>query len=276
MLQSPILEIQNLSLSYDHTCIGNDISFALNTGEVLGIAGESGCGKSTLLKAIIDPAGYGVQISEGTIKYKGKEMADLSVKARCRMRGAEIGMVLQNPFAAFNPIRSYQKQFKETLKSHNQWRGKASVAEILELFKQLGLSGGKRILSSCPYEMSGGMNQRISIALSILLQPSLLLADEPTSALDATLQFQVVEQLRRLREISDISMILVSHNLFVIAEICDKTAIMHEGQIVEYGNTQEILLNPSHSYTRSLLKAVPKLHGTWLGCIHQEVAPKKE
>ncbi|ABR48209.1 ABC transporter related [Alkaliphilus metalliredigens QYMF] len=261
MLQNSLLQIQNLRLNYGSICIGTNISLSLNKGDVLGIAGESGCGKSTLLKSIIDPVEYGIRMSDGFIKYKGKDMSEFSCAQRREMKGTEIGIVLQNPYTTFNPIRPYRKQFAETLKSHKLWHGKASIGEILDLFNKLGLPDGKRILSSCPYEMSGGMNQRISIALSMILQPSLLLADEPTGALDVTSQSQVVEQLWRLRDITDISMIIVSHNLSLIARICDKIAIMYGGRIVEYGDIKDVLLYPNHPYTRRLLKAIPKIHG---------------
>lgn len=257
MLKEVILEIENLKLNYGSACVVKNSSLSLKKGQVLGIAGESGSGKSTLLKAIIDPSAHDVTVSGGCIRYKGENTSAWTQKKRRTLKGVEIGMVLQNPNTTFNPIRPYKKQFIETLKSHNMWNGKASITTINALFSQLGLGDGVRILSSCPYEMSGGMNQRISIALSMLLNPSLLLADEPTSALDVTSQQQVIEELWRLRKMSALSMILVSHNMVTIAEICDVVAIMHQGEIVEQGDVREILLAPKHWYTKKLLKAIP-------------------
>lgn len=266
MLHKTVLEIKNLRLNYGSICVASDLSFSLKKGDVLGIAGESGCGKSTLLKAIIDPDGFGVMIADGAIFFKDKKMSEFSYDEHRRVKGIEIGVVLQNSSSTFNPIRSYRKQFSETLKSHKLWRGKASIDEILDVFKKLGLHEGKRILESCPYEMSGGMNQRIAIALAMILKPTLLLADEPTSALDVRSQSQVVDQLWRLKEISDVTMIIVSHNLSVLADLCDKIAIMHKGKIVEFGDAKDILLYPNHPYTRRLLNAVPKISG---GCCYE-------
>ncbi|QUI25314.1 ABC transporter ATP-binding protein [Vallitalea pronyensis] len=257
MSKENILEIQNLQLNYGSTCVGKHITLSLSKGESLGIAGESGSGKSTLLKAIVDPESYGVTVEKGRIQYKGMMVSEWTPAERQKIKGTEIGMILQNPYTNFNPIRPYKKQFAETLKSHNMWQGKKSISAIQALFKQLGLDDGRRILSSCPYEMSGGMNQRISIVVSMMLQPSLILADEPTSALDAASQAQVVEELWHLRKMSELSMIMVSHNLSMIAQICDTVAIMHKGQIVEFGDIREVLLAPKHWYTNQLLKAIP-------------------
>lgn len=261
MSKEIILEVENLKLNYGSLCVAKNISLFLKKGQVLGIAGESGSGKSTLLKAIMDPFAYGVTVSAGCIRYKGEDTSRWTQTERRIIKGSEIGMVLQNPNTTFNPIRPYKKQFKETLKSHNMWNGKASITRINALFNKLGLGDGRCILSSCPYEMSGGMNQRISIALSMLLNPTLLLADEPTSALDVTSQLQVIEELWRLRKMSELSMILVSHNLSIIAEICDVVAIMHQGEIVEQGNVRDVLLAPKHWYTKKLLKAIPTITG---------------
>lgn len=259
MSDYPILEIKELQLNYGAKTITQDINITLNKGEVLGIAGESGCGKSTLLKAIIDPQSYKIEAIKGSIKYMNQELLTDTFSQHKALKGTKIGLILQNPYATFNPIRSYHKQFRETLKSHNMWSGKQTVDDIIGLFDKLGLKDGARILNSCPYEMSGGMNQRIAIALTMQLQPNLLLADEPTSALDTTSQAQVVEELSNLRKFSDVSMIIVSHNLLVLANICDKISIMRKGKIVEYGSVKEVLMYPKHMYTKCLLEAIPKM-----------------
>lgn len=258
----PILAIENLFLAYGSSCVAADINLTLNSGEFLGIAGESGSGKSTLLKSIIDPVNYGVSVAQGSIRYKGKNMEQLSPKRRQNMKGTEIAMILQNPFGAFNPIRSYRKQFAETLKSHCRWHGEDSESEILTVLEDLGLEDGKRILASCPYEMSGGMNQRISIALAMMLKPTLLLADEPTSALDVTSESQVIAQFQKLKKQHQVTMILVSHNLSVIAKVCDKIAVMYGGRILECGDTYEVLISPVHPYTQSLMEAIPKFNAS--------------
>lgn len=259
---SQILKVENLFLAYGSSCVAADVNFTLDSGEFLGIAGESGSGKSTLLKSMIDPIRYNVLMMKGNIQYKKLNLNEITSKQRQAMKGTEIGMILQNPFGAFNPIRTYRKQFAETLKSHFKWQRESSEREILSIFEELGLEDGKRILSSCPYEMSGGMNQRISIALAMLLKPTLLLADEPTSALDVTSESQVIEQFQKLRERHNVAMILVSHNLSVIAKVCDKIAVMYGGRILEYGDTREVLLSPLHPYTKSLIEAIPKRNGS--------------
>lgn len=254
-----ILEIENLALGYDSKKICSRINLQLSENEILGIAGESGSGKSTLLKAIIDPAAYNIRVGAGEIKYKSQPMSKLSKKERRLMKGSEIAMILQNPYANFNPIRKYKKQFKETLKSHKRWRGQELLKEIVDLFGDLGFKEPRRILESCPYQMSGGMNQRIAIAMALLLKPRLLLADEPTGALDATLKHQVLQEMLNLHRHLQVAMITVSHDLSVLAQVCDKTAIMYAGHILEYGETAEVLLKPSHPYTLSLIKAIPKI-----------------
>lgn len=254
-----ILEIENLSLSYMHINVVNNINFSVNKGEVYGIVGESGSGKSTILKAIIDPSEYGISINKGIIKYKGQNMSEFSKKEYDQLKGTNIMLITQNPYDNFNPIRSYYKQFLETLKSHNMWQGQKTVQKILKIFRELGFLDGDKILKSCPYELSGGMNQRMSIALSIILKPELVLADEPTSALDVVNSFQVIEQLKYLSDKYKVSIILVSHNLSVITRICDSVAIMNNGNILESGNTRNILLNPKNSYTKELINAIPTI-----------------
>ncbi len=169
------------------------------------------------------------------------------------------GMIFQNPGASFNPIRTYRKQFQETLKSNGMFRGKESWQEVLQMFDSLGLADGERILDSCPYEMSGGMNQRIAIALTMLLRPRLILADEPTSALDVTLQEQVLNELLRARELCGTAILLVTHNLGVAAKMADRIAVMREGRFVECRSAKEVLHSPEDAYTKELLAAVPRI-----------------
>lgn len=261
-MEMPILEMKDVSLSYSSVCVATGIDLRVYRGDVLGIAGESGSGKSTLLKTIIDPIGYNVEVINGKIIYKGEDMHEFSPLQYRKIKGSEIAMILQNPYSNFNPVRSYYKQFLETLKSHNRWNRSKSVKKILDVFRELGLEDGEHILRSCPYELSGGMNQRVSIALSVILEPVLLLADEPTSALDVTSASQVISQFQNLQKKYSVSMIIVSHNLSVIAKTCNKIAIMYGGRILEYGDTADVLLNPKHPYTKSLLRAIPKINNS--------------
>ena len=182
-------------------------------------------------------------------------------KERRRLAGREIGMIYQNPSAAFNPIRTYRKQFTEMMKSFGSYEKEKAEREILDLFARLNLPDGKRILDSCPYELSGGMNQRVAIAAAMLPGPRLLLADEPTSALDVTTQKQVVDELQNLRKMAGMTMLLVTHNLGVAAKLADTIGIMYAGRLVEYGETKKVLNHPLHPYTRKLLAAIPTIGG---------------
>lgn len=257
-MKKAILEISKLSLSYAEKMVMKDFDLSLEYGDILGIAGESGSGKSTLLKGIVDPSGFGLAC-QGSVLYKNHDISSSDTSHINHLLKNEINMIPQNPYGSFNPIRTFKKQFKETLKSHDLWDKNESITEILDVFHKLGLPNPVGILDSYPFEMSGGMNQRITIALNLILKTKLLLADEPTSALDIITQAQVLNEFRMLKNISDISMILVSHNLSVLAELCNKIIIMKDGEVVEQGITKEIFMNPKHAYTKSLLEADPAL-----------------
>lgn len=258
-MSKKILEIKNLTAGYKGKRIVDHVSFDLYEGEVLGIVGESGCGKSTLLKTLLNPAEYGISVEKGEAVFQGKDLLKLTEKERRQLYGSQITMVFQNSASSFNPIRTYRKQFEETLKSHNLWKGEASVREILDSFSRIHLSDGERILDSCPYELSGGMNQRVGITMATILQPAFLLADEPTSALDVTVQAEVVKELMELHQRMQFSMILVTHNMGVAVNMCDKIAVMHNGVFVELKKTAELLKNPEDEYSRRLFQAVPRL-----------------
>ncbi|RDU24937.1 ABC transporter ATP-binding protein [Anaerosacchariphilus polymeriproducens] len=259
MMNDTILSINNLSVSYSrNNDVVSNVSFDLKQGEIIGIVGESGSGKSTLLKAVL-PIENGVLLSSGEIMFQNKGLSSMPQKEKMKLRGKQIGMVFQNPKASFNPIRTFRKQFIETLKSHGRYEKENFNQQVCEVFESLNLMEGKRILDSCPFEMSGGMNQRISIALSVLLKPSILLADEPTSALDVTSQEQVMDELLRMREHYQTSIIIVTHNIGLLAKVADKVGVMFQGRIVEFGTTNEVLQRPKNLYTKKLLSAVPKI-----------------
>ena len=256
-----ILEVTGLSAGYGPTPAVADLSFSLHRGEILCVVGESGCGKSTLLKAV-QGMEKGLRILGGTVVLNGKALWSLPEKERRRECASRIGMVLQNPESAFNPIRSYRKQFIETLRSRGRYDPAAFEAQAAEALKKLHLEDHKRILASCPYELSGGMNQRVALALTLLLGQELLLADEPTSALDATVQLQVAKELLRLRETGGISLIVVTHNLALAEFLGDRIAVMYGGRLAELGPARAVAASPRHPYTRSLIAALPRLGGT--------------
>ena len=258
---TPILTVKNLCAGYSEHKTVADASFDLGPGEILCLVGESGCGKSTLLKAIMGTT-PGLKVMSGEIILEGQSLLGLPQKERQRICCDKFGLVSQGPGASFNPIRSYRKQFVETLKSHGRYDKASFDAQVAQAFGKMSLSDPQRILNSCPYEMSGGMNQRIALALALLLEQDVLLADEPTSALDATIQLQVAQELLRLRRVSGMAQIIVTHNLALAQFLADRIGVMYAGRLVELGTPAQVLGAPRHPYTRALIDAIPTLEGT--------------
>ncbi|MBS7148962.1 ABC transporter ATP-binding protein [Intestinibacter bartlettii] len=255
-----ILNLKNLSVSYGDINILKDIDLSLKKGEILGIVGESGSGKSTLIKSIMGILDENASI-DGEINFEGKDLASLSLKDYRKIKGKEISMIFQNPTEYFNPTRKISKQFIETIRSHNDISKQEIQKKSINTFKFLGLQDGKKIWNSYPFELSGGMNQRVAIALSIMLEPKILLADEPTSALDVTVQAQVVKELLKLRQKLNTSIILVTHNIGVASYMSDNIGVMYGGRIIEYGESEELINNPKHPYTKMLINSVPVING---------------
>ena len=257
---SPILTVSNLSAGYGAGRMLADVSFALRRGEILCLVGESGCGKSTLLRAVMGTV-PGLEILSGAIELGGQNLLALPRRERERICVNTFGLVSQSPGASFNPIRSYRAQFIEALRSHGKYDRAAFDGLVSAAFAKLGLADWQRILASCPYEMSGGMNQRIALALALLLEQDILLADEPTSALDATIQLQVAQELLRLRDVSGMAQIIVTHNLALAQLLADRIGVMYAGRLVETGTSAQVLGDPRHAYTRALIAAIPSLRG---------------
>ena len=253
MNEKLLLRATDLSAGYGGEDVIKKLSFELERGEILCVVGESGCGKTTLLRALSGSAGR-VETTGGSLEIAGKAiMGDA--------RHEDVGMIPQNPAAAFNPIRSYKKQFAETLKSHGKYEAGSFVEQCLDTLGALGLTDAERILKSCPCQLSGGMNQRMAIALCLMMEYELLLCDEPTSALDTVLRLKTAQELMRLRSLGRIGQIVVTHDLALARMIADKTAVMCKGRFTEYGRTDEVLRSPVHRYTQSLIAASPKLGG---------------
>ena len=255
-----LLRIDHLTAGYGGDSVIEDISIRLHTGEVLGIVGESGSGKSTLLRAITQIRGLSTEIHAGTVSFDTKNLAVLSEGERRRLRGEEIAMVFQYAGASLNPARRIGTQLVETMRAHTDLSREEIYARATEVFGGMGFADAHRILSAYPFELSGGMAQRAAIALAVILRPQLLLADEPTSALDATIQLQVLDELRALKERTGTAILLITHNIGVVRHIADRVAVMCKGKIVEQGNALEVLGNPQHPYTQSLIAAVPKMY----------------
>ncbi len=254
-----ILSVSRLSAGYSEHPAVADVSFSLQKGEILCLVGESGCGKSTVLKALM--AAPEIRLLAGSITLGGRVLSELPLKERRRICCGRMGIVFQSPEETFNPIRSYRKQFIETLKSHDRYDRRAFESQAAEAFARVELTDWKRVLNECPFALSGGMNQRAALALALLLNPEILLCDEPTSALDATIQLQVAQELKKLRDASGVTQIIVTHNLALARFLADHIGVMYAGRLVELGRAGDVLQKPQHPYTKSLIAAVPRLNG---------------
>lgn len=263
MVQSEnILTVENLYVSYDKVNIVRNVSFDLKKQEFLGIVGESGCGKTTLLRALMMLKRRGNSM-KGRILFQGKDLTKFSGEELRTLRGEDISMIPQNAFAAMDGTKTISSFFHETIQMHSSQKVARKDSDRLasELMKKLLLQDTERILKSYPFELSGGMCQRVMIAAAMLNGPKLILGDEPTSALDVTSQLQVIRELELLKREYDISMIMISHNVGVISRIADTIAIMYGGRMVEYGTRDDIIKNSVHPYTKALLAAVPDREG---------------
>ena len=254
-----LLRYNHVDISYLGQPVIRDVSFSLHPGEVLGIVGESGSGKSTLIKAAMGLLGCEGQVTRGDIWFKGKNLPELSPKELRKLCGPELGYIFQSSGSAFCPIRTVDAQLFETMQAHGKITKADFEVQALELLGKLGFADGKRILASYPFELSGGMQQRIGIAAAMLLNPSVLFADEPTSALDVTIQKQVVEEMLMVRETFGTAIVLVTHNLGVIGAMADRVLVLENGRCVECGSTRQVLSQPRADYTKALLAAVPRL-----------------
>ena len=254
-----LLTYDSVEICYNGNPVVQDISFSLKSGEILGVAGESGSGKSTMIRAALGILGQEGMVTRGDIWFEGKNLPDLPEKEMEQIRGARIGMIFQDTGASFCPIRTIGSQLHEALAAHEKVTRKESDSRALELLEKLGLPDGRRILDSYPFQLSGGMNQRVGIAAAMLLNPAVLLADEPTSALDVTVQRQAVEEMLLMRQLYGTAIILVTHNIGVIEAMADSVLVLREGHMVEYGPAAQVLGAPQNAYTRELLAAVPRL-----------------
>ncbi len=258
---SDFLTVENLFVSYDDIPIVRDVSFTLGKGEFLGVVGESGCGKSTMLRSFLMLKNEKTSI-KGSISLLGEDITQLPEENLRKLRGADISMIPQNAFLSMDSTKTISSLFYETVRMHRFGVKRAKTDEkALQLMEELLLDNPKRILQSYPFELSGGMCQRVSIAVAMINQPKLILGDELTSALDVITQLQVVKQLKMLKETFHVSLIVVSHNLGVVSQLSDSIAIMYGGTIVEYGKTAEIFENPLHPYTKALICAIPNMSG---------------
>ena len=258
-----LLRVSSLAVSYNGKRVLSDLTFSLKPGEVLGIVGESGSGKSTILRAILGILGSGGAVNGGEIFFSGSSLLETDEKQMREIRGAQIGMIFQDAGASLCPVRRVGSQMWEAMAAHEEITKAQAREQALELLENLGFSEAERIWDSYPFELSGGMSQRVGAAMAMLLRPPLLLADEPTSALDVDARDQVLEELRRMRDRYHTAMLLVSHDFSVVSALADRVLVLREGRMVEYGSRRQMLSSPREAYTKQMLAAVPggNFHG---------------
>lgn len=256
-----LLSVDRVSVEYAGSPTLREVCTSIDPGEIVGVVGESGSGKSTLIYAILGILSREGRITEGTITYEGKELGRLKGEELRRLRGSEISLLAQNPLTSFHPIRKVRAQLKDLVKSHPTMSYAQAEEEMLRIMERISLREGEHLLDSYAFEFSGGMAQRVSIAMAMVLQPKLLLADEPTSALDVTSQKQVVEEMLKIRDAYRTAILIVSHNMGVISHMADRILVMHNGMVVEQGSREQVIHHPMHLYTRNLIHAIPTMDG---------------
>ena len=239
----------------------NDVSITVPKRSIIGIVGESGCGKSMTARSIIRLLKYPGKIVSGSVRLAGKELTTLSERDMADVRGEEISMIFQEPMTSLNPVVKVGKQVREVVMLHRKVRAKEARAEVLRIFEKVGISEPERRYECYPHELSGGLRQRVMIAMAMICRPKLIIADEPTTALDVTVEAQILQLMKGLRDEIGTSIILISHNLGVIAQVCDYVYVMYAGRVVEQAETFELFDHPSHPYTRGLMNAVASLEG---------------
>jgi len=262
-LSEKLLEIKDEKLSF-FTPAGevkalNGVSFSMNEGEVLGIVGESGSGKSVTAYSIMGLTAYPGKLIGGTIYFNGHQIEKMSEKEMRKIRGNEVSIIFQDPMTSLNPVYTIGNQITEVIRLHTGKSKKEAYDRAKELLELVGINEPTKRLKQYPHELSGGMRQRVMIAIALACEPKLLIADEPTTALDVTIQAQILELMQELRQKLGMSIIMITHDLGVVASMCERIAVMYAGHIVEYGTADEIFYEPKHEYTKGLINSIPKL-----------------
>jgi peptide/nickel transport system ATP-binding protein/oligopeptide transport system ATP-binding protein len=263
MTTDNVLDVRDLMIHFStggrHVHAVDGVSFSLRRGEVLGVVGESGSGKSAMLRGLIGLLPAAVALKTGEVTYEGRNLLSLSDRALRRIRGADISMIFQDPMTYLNPVLRVEEQIDEALRQHTSLSRSDRRKRAIELLRLVGIPLPDRRLREYPHQFSGGMRQRVLIAIALACSPKILLADEPTTALDVTIQDQILKLLLRLREELGMSIMLVSHDLGVIVQTCERVAVMYAGQMVETAPTRELIFRPRHPYTVGLLNSVPRV-----------------
>jgi oligopeptide/dipeptide ABC transporter ATP-binding protein len=260
---SHLLEVNNLQTQFP-TRSGlvkavDGVSLYLNSGDLLGLVGESGCGKSITALSVMRLIAPPGRIVSGEILFDGKNLLELSEREMREIRGDDIGMIFQDPMTSLNPVFTIGEQIAEALRLHRKLSRKDAHKAAIEAMREVAIPDPGRRVDDYPHQLSGGMRQRVMIAMALACNPRLLIADEPTTALDVTIQAQILELLNDLRKNRDLAVLLITHDLGVVAEVADRVAVMYTGRIVEEADVNELFLRPKHPYTQGLLRSVPKL-----------------
>ena len=259
-----LLEVKDLRVSFftpagEVKAVGG-ISYDLNYGEVMGIVGESGSGKSVEAYSIMGLLQAPGEVIGGSITFEGEDILAKSKDEMTQFRGNKVAMIFQNPMTCLNPVYTIGNQLVEALRTHNKDISKADAKKkAMEMLEFVGINNVEKRMKQYPHEFSGGMRQRVMIAMGLICSPQLLIADEPTTALDVTIQAQILELMKELQKKTHMGIVFITHNLGVVAEICDKVSVMYAGKIVEQGLVNDIFYNPSHPYTRGLLRSMPRV-----------------
>ena len=237
----------------------NDVTFHIKEGEVLGIVGESGSGKSVTAYSLMGLTAYPGKLLGGELNFNGHHINGMSEKEFQKMRGNEVAIIFQDPMTSLNPVYTIGNQIREVLKLHTGKSKDQIQARAIELLELVGINEPEKRLKQYPHELSGGMRQRVMIAIALACEPKLLIADEPTTALDVTIQAQILELMMELKKKLGMAIMMITHDLGVVASMCDRIAVMYAGNIVEYGTTDDIFYNPKHEYTKGLIRSIPRM-----------------
>lgn len=263
-MTQPILQVQNLRTSFftdrGEVPAVDGVNLYVNPGEVLGVVGESGCGKSVTSLSVLRLVSSPGKIVGGSVLFKGRDMVPLKEREMRSIRGDSISMIFQEPMTSLNPLFTVGDQIGETVRLHRGLSKTEARAHTVEMLRKVGIPRPDAIVNEYPHQLSGGMRQRVMIAMAISCNPELLIADEPTTALDVTIQAQILDLIRRLNEENGTAVMLITHDLGVVAEMCHRVAVMYAGKVVEEGSVQDIFKNPMHPYTQGLIQSVPRMN----------------
>jgi oligopeptide/dipeptide ABC transporter ATP-binding protein len=258
-----VLEIDGLRIGFvakgGTTEVVRGVDLTIAAGEAVALVGESGSGKSMTALGVMQLLPRGAQILSGSVKLQGKELNGLSDGAMAKLRGRDVAMIFQDPLSALNPAFTIGRQLTDAIRAHQRIGHRAATDHAAELLSLVGINNPRARLSAYAHEFSGGMRQRVAIAMAVACKPRLLIADEPTTALDVTVQGQVIALLRRLQQTTGIAVLFISHNLDLVAELCDRVAVMYAGRIMETNGVEPLFTAPAHPYTRELLRCIPRL-----------------